>query len=78
MKPTPQKYELIHFTKRRGTARETQANLTLPGITIKPSDEVRVLGIWLDPKLKWGAYIRRTITKAEQQLRGLKAVSAST
>jgi len=78
MQPSPQKYELIHFSKRRTIAGETQASLTLPGITIQPKDEVRVLGIWLDPKLRWGAHIRKTITKADHQLRGLQAVAAST
>jgi len=66
MQPSPQKYKFIHFSKQRTIARETQASLTLPGITIQPSDEVRVLGIWLDPKLRWGVHIRKITVKAEQ------------
>ena len=47
----PQKYELIHFTRRR-TAFNLAASVQLGDIELRPSTEVRVLGVWLDPKLK--------------------------
>jgi hypothetical protein len=78
MRPNPQKYEFIYFSRRRSTARETRANITLPGIIINPNDEVRVLGVWLDLKLRWGAHIRRTAIKVSRQLRGLRTAAAST
>ena len=52
MKFAPYKYELIHFTTAR-KKHNLQASITVGGIEKLPLEQVRVLGVWLDPKLKW-------------------------
>ena len=46
----PTKYELIHFT-RRPKKFDTKQKLRLGGTTREPNEAVKVLGLFLDPKL---------------------------
>jgi hypothetical protein len=59
----PSKYELTHFT-RSYTKFNLQASARFGNINKAPSPEVRVLGIWLDTKLKWTAHARKLSQKA--------------
>jgi len=48
----PEKYQLIHFTRNRRTAREDLANsIRIADHQITSEIRVKVLGVWLDPKL---------------------------
>ena len=51
MKFVPQKYELVYFTRSRKAFNLT-ATVNITGAYIEPKGEVRVLGVWLDVKLK--------------------------
>jgi hypothetical protein len=51
MKFAPQKYELIHFTTAT-KKHNLQALIRVGGIEKLPLEQVRVLRVWLDPKLK--------------------------
>jgi hypothetical protein len=57
MKFASQKYELIHFTTTT-KKHNLQASIRVGGIEKLLSEQVKVLRVWLDPKLKWGAYTR--------------------
>ena len=72
----PQKYELMHLTRSRKF--NMSASVQLPGGPKAPSPTVRVLGVLLDSKLRWGPHIRRTCDRAVQQCRALTALSGST
>ena len=51
------KYKLIHFTtvsKRHNL----QASIDIRGSTKELSKSVRVLGVWLNLKLKWSAHVK--------------------
>ena len=55
MRFAPQKYKLIHFSRK--TKRfNMQASIQIGEIEKSPSQSVRVLGVQVDPKLKWTAH----------------------
>ena len=54
---TPDIYKLIHFTRRRGT--DVQAGIQIAGFDGRLVDSLRVLGVWVDRKLKWSAHARQ-------------------
>lgn len=73
----PQKYELIHFARRR-SAFNLSASLRLQDVDLHPSTEVRILGVWVDPKLKWGAHLRRVHSKTPTLIQAFARVATST
>ena len=77
MKFAPQKYELIHFTRSR-TRFNLKAGIRFNDEIKTPASEVRVLGVWLDTKLKWSAHIRKTVQKGAIQTGALTRLGAST
>jgi hypothetical protein len=77
MRFSPSKYELTHFTRSR-----TKFNLTAGAnfgpVRKDPSNEVRVLGVWLDTRLRWTAHARQVVRKAASQTGALSKLAAST
>ena len=73
----PKKYELIHFAKRpkdfnmRATIRIGEAEKVA-------TDHVRVLGVQVDSKLKWGPHIARIEKKFATQSFAISRISTST
>ncbi len=76
MKFAPSKYELIHFTRSRRF--NLQASVHLGDTEKKPSPDIRVLGVWLDTKLRWTAHCREVQRKANAQVGALTRLTAST
>ena len=73
----PDKYELIHMT--RATKRfNLSASVNLGTETKNPVKEVRVLGVWIDPKLTWAAHARKMQGKLATQMGALTRIAAST
>ena len=71
----PSKSELIHFTKAHYTpTREVYLGPT----PVKPVDSARFLGIWIDRKLSWKAYLRKTKEKFVTQSFALTRLAGST
>jgi hypothetical protein len=66
LKFAPQKYELIHFTCWQGTANLT-ASINLGEVTLEPKQDIRVLRVWLDTKLKWTGHMRELRRRAAGQ-----------
>jgi hypothetical protein len=77
MKVAPKKYKLIHFTTAR-KRHDLQASVKVGGIDKLPSDHIRVLRVWLDPKLKWQAHAGVVQKKGLTALRAFQRVVAST
>lgn len=73
----PQKYELTHFT-RSHTKFNLQASAHFNGVQKEPAQEVKVLGVWLDSKLRWTSHARKLTQKAERQIGAIVRISAST
>lgn len=77
MKFAPAKYTLIHFTRAR-TKYDVTAKIKLRSQEISPKKEVRILGIKLDGKLRWGAQKAKIRKKLETQMFALTRITAST
>jgi ribonuclease HI/exonuclease III len=70
------KYDLIHFSRTPKRFR-MDATVQLASHDIRPKDSVRVLGVILDPTLRWHAHLRAVEAKAAQQLNALKSLTGS-
>ena len=72
----PDKYQLIHLTRQQKA--DTTATVNIPGFAGQPIDNLRVLGVWVDKKLKWTEHIRRTKDKGLAGLTALTRIVGST
>lgn len=73
----PQKYELIHFT-RSPRKFNMAATVDIEGLNIKAKTEIKVLGVLLDTKLKWGAHLKKVDGKAANAMLAMTRLGAST
>jgi hypothetical protein len=55
-----------------------RAPIQLGALTKNPKTEVRILGVWIDPQLKWGAHVKKVLSKMETQTNALYRTTAST
>jgi hypothetical protein len=72
----PDKYQLIHLTRKRKG--DVQAYVQIPGFNGKPTPLLRVLGIWLDPKLKWKQHIAKVTQGGMKHFAALTRIASST
>ena len=73
----PDKYSLIHFSRTR-SRHDMQACIQIQGHETQPSPSIRLLGLWLDPKLSWGPHVQKIQAKARQNMESLNRLTAST
>jgi hypothetical protein len=73
----PQKYQLIHFTRSR-TIHNLQATVNIHGFQGNPVPDLRLLGVQVDSKLRWGPHIKKTAEKGNAQLQSLQRLCKST
>ena len=74
----PKKYKLLHLT-RRPKRFNTRCPLELPGgVSVKPSESSRYLGVHLDTKLAWKKQLTEIRTKASRSVTALARISGST
>ncbi|EDN11316.1 predicted protein [Histoplasma mississippiense (nom. inval.)] len=57
---------------------EELAELRLPGQTIRPKQVMRVLGVWLDSRLRWKGHLDAVAGKMKTQVRALSQTTQST
>lgn len=55
-----------------------QAKIELSAHPISPKAELKVLGLWIDGKLRWDPHIKETQAKMGSQSLALTKVAAST
>lgn len=65
------KAQLMHFTHKK----HTNPSLNLGDQTIEASDEVRWLGLWLDPKLTFTLHISRMLQRGKATIAQLSRIS---
>jgi len=71
-----EKYKLIHLSWNLKQF-NIQAPLPLLGVETKPKALMRILGIWLNPRLNWGAYIKEIQKKMKTYTNALLRTTAS-
>lgn len=76
----PEKYQLIHFTRGRRHSREDLAStVQIDGYPAAVQDtSLRVLGVWVDPKLQWKEHIKHATRKGDTAFTALSRITAST
>ena len=72
----PKKYELIYFA-RNPKRFNMAATITIGGEIKVPKTDIRVLGIQIDTKLKWGSHVKKIQEKTVTQTRALTKLTAS-
>ena len=55
-----------------------QASLNFEEVKIDPSPSIRVLGLYVDTKLRWGPHIAQLTARAAGQKRALECLAGST
>ena len=73
----PKKYELVHLT-RSPKRFNMEVSLDFNEVKIDPSPSIRVLGLHVDTKLRWGPYIAQLTARAVGQKRALECLAGST
>jgi hypothetical protein len=71
----PSKCELIHFSRARARPTET---VRLGPTEVRPTDSARLLGVWIDRKLRWRVHLREVQKKLETQRLSLTRLTRST
>jgi hypothetical protein len=75
----PNKYHLIHFTKRKRDPNGDLASaVQINPYQIKPEATLRVLGVWVDPRLNWKEHTRIAANKGLAASDALSRIVSST
>ena len=76
MKFAPEKYELLHFSRRRTD--NLQLSLRLGEVVLQPKKEVCILGLHYDSKLLWKKHQKIMLQKASKFFSALSRTTFST
>jgi hypothetical protein len=76
----PEKYQLMHFTRRRRhDSADLASTVRIAGHeAILQKTSLRVLGVWVDPKLQWKEHIRKAVSKGAIAFEAMSRITAST
>jgi len=69
----PSKYVLVHFTRTK--SHETKASITINGIKIKPSSEVKYLGVIFDEEMRFHSHLQYIIKKGTSAAMALFSIA---
>ena len=69
----------MHFTKRRrDPARDLTSTVRTASHEIQPQESLRVLGVWVDPKMNWKEHITRATRKGNAAYEAITRFVSST
>src|SRR5215469_5651676 len=74
-------HKLIHFTKRkRDPSSYLASSIRVEGYEeeVRPVTKLRVLGVWVDPKMNWKEHTKIAVGKGNAAFDALSRISAST
>ena len=74
------KYQLIYFTRqRRHPSKDLVSIVRINGYLVKVKEKsMRVLGVWVDPKLQWKEHVQQATRKGNAAFNALSRITAST
>jgi reverse transcriptase-like protein len=76
---SPEKYQLIHFTRKRNNADGDLASaVKIEEHTVKPAAKLKILGVWVDPKLQWKEQVKQAASSGNAAYAALSGITAST
>ena len=71
--------ELIHFTrKRRDPSGDLASSIRVNGHEVKPEAKLRILGVYVDPKLNWKEHIKEQVGRGTAAFEALSRLATST
>ncbi|KAF6516142.1 hypothetical protein HZS61_004883 [Fusarium oxysporum f. sp. conglutinans] len=70
-----EKYNIMHFKKRRSKKGHNDIIPNIPGFCKTPEPEIRILGVIVSSDLTWGSHISMLISKVKQRLGYLSFIS---
>ena len=70
------KYIVVHYTRNR--TRKTKASVTINGVTIKPSNEAKYLGVIFDQELRFKLHLQHAVKKGTNAAMALSSIAKST
>ena len=73
----PDKYQVIHFTKKRRVTEDLRSTVTIRGHNAERVDSLRVLGVWLDSSLSWKDHIKRAVQKGHSAFESMARITTS-
>jgi len=75
----PDKYKLIHFTKKRRDPFGDLASLVrIDGNEVGLESKLRILGVWMDPKMDWKEHIKKQVARGTAAFESLARIATST
>ena len=74
----PEKYQLIHFTRNRRTDSEDLAtSIVIAGHRTRSQATIKLLGVWLDPKLTWKDHITQATRRGQAASQAIGRIATS-
>src|SRR6266568_4673679 len=73
-----EKYQLIHFTRKRNQSADLQHTIYIQGFGGQPVKGLRVLGVWVDSKLRWSEHAAQAARKGHAQYMAMSKIVNST
>ena len=75
----PDKYQLIHFTRRRRDPNgDLASTVRFNGQEVPMETTIRVLGVQVDSKLRWKEHVQQVVQKGNMAFEALSRITAST
>ncbi|KAI1007292.1 hypothetical protein K3495_g934 [Podosphaera aphanis] len=73
----PEKYQLVHFSRKKKNSGSLQEGVQVGDIQISPRSEMKVLGVVVDSHLRWGALVAQAARNGEIAYNALSRITAS-
>jgi hypothetical protein len=73
----PDKYQIIHFTRKKKVTEDLKSTITIQEHAAELVSSLRVLGVWLDPTLSWADHISKAVTKGISAFESMARITTS-